>query len=96
MGQLVLAHLVENVALILAPVPAPEKAVFAGGFVKLHPGVVAGGQVIIPQQQGSLQQGAEFQAAVAINTGIGVRPAQYSATKRSITSRANRSVSLKT
>ena len=69
-----LAQLVENVALILAPVPAPEKAVFAGGFVKLHPGVVAGGQIIIPQQQGSLQQGAEFQTAVAINTGVGGAP----------------------
>jgi len=73
-GQLVLAQLVENVALILAPVPAPEKAVFAGGFIKLHPGVVPGGQVIIPQQQGSLQQGAEFQTAVAINAGVGGAP----------------------
>ena len=73
-GQLVLTQLVEDVALILAPVPAPEEMVFAGGFVKLHPGVVPGGQVIIPQQQGSLQQGAEFQAAVAINTGVGGAP----------------------
>ena len=73
-GQLVLTQLVEDVALILAPVPAPEEMVFAGGFVKLHPGVVPGGQVIVSQQQRPLQQRAEFQAAVAVDAGIGGAP----------------------
>ena len=69
-----LRELVEDIALVLVPVTAPEEAVFLRGCIEVHPGVVAGGQVIVAQEQGTLQQGAELQTAVAVDAGVGGAP----------------------
>ena len=70
MGQLVLGQLIEHIALVLAPVPAPQQAVQSGVRVPVHPGIVPGGDIVIPQHQSPVQQGPELQAAVAVDAGI--------------------------
>ena len=66
-----LGELVEDVALILAAVAPPQETIFFCVFIEIHAGVVAGGQIVVPQQQRPLQKSAEFQAAVAVDAGVG-------------------------
>ena len=70
-GQLALGQLIEHIALVLPPVPAPQQAIQPRDRVPVHPGIVAGGDVVIPQHQSPVQQRAELQAAVAVDAGVG-------------------------
>ena len=58
--QLMLGELVEDVALILAAVAPPQESVFFCVFIEIHAGIVAGGQIVVPQQQRPLQKSTEF------------------------------------
>ena len=70
MGQLTLGQLIEEIGLVLSPVHAPQQLP-AAGIVLPQAGVVAGGNGVRPLGQGPVQQGAELDLPVAVDTGIG-------------------------
>ena len=69
--QLPLGQLIEHIALILAPLRAPQQPVFSTGRIKVHPRIVAGGDIVVAQRQRPVQQRAEFQLPVAVDAGVG-------------------------
>lgn len=71
MGQLALGQLIEKVALVLPAVLPPQEAPAPGGGVKEDIGVMPGGESAGALFQGPVQQGAEFDGAVAVQTGVG-------------------------
>ena len=70
-GQLILGQLVQHIALILAAIRAPQQAIALRRRIIGDPGIVPRGNVVIPQRHRPIQQRAEFQAAVAVDTGVG-------------------------
>ncbi len=70
MSQLALGELVEKIALVLSAVLPPQKQPAAGAGVKGGIGIVAGGQGVRSVVQRPIQQSAEFDGAVAVQTGI--------------------------
>ena len=69
--QLVLRQLIQHIALILPPVPAPQQPVQPRLRIVAHTGIVARSQIVVAQHQRPLQQRSEFQAPVAVDAGIG-------------------------
>ena len=69
-GQLTLGQLIEHIALILFGVLSPQQQPSAGGFVIVHPGVMAGCDEIGTVGQRPVQQGAELDLPVAVDAGI--------------------------
>ena len=69
-GQLLLGHGIEHIALVLLGVwPLQQEP--AASFALLNPGIVAGHHVANAQFPGPTVHPVEFQVAVAVNAGIG-------------------------
>ncbi len=64
---------VQHVRLVLAAVGAAEQA-DSSGHVTIHPGVVAGGDAVEPEEVGALDQAVELQMAVAFHAGVRREP----------------------
>ena len=75
-GQLVLGEGVEDIALVLLLGKALFQQPAAPGFVILHPGIVAGDDILGPFFQRLVQQKAELEPGVAADTGVGGVPRQ--------------------
>ena len=71
MGKLMLGQLIEDIALILVLVMAPQEKPAAGSFVIGNTGVMAGGNGIGAMLQCPVQQSAELDFPVAVDTGVG-------------------------
>ena len=71
MGKLELCELVEHIALVFFPIPTPQQPPTARRLIVVHPGIVAGGQIVVAHLQRAIQQGAELQFPVAVDAGVG-------------------------
>lgn len=72
-AELVLVHGVEDVALVFLGVNGAEETVwFAGEWIaERDAGVVTGGEAIGTEEAGAVDEMAEFDVAVALQTGVG-------------------------
>ena len=73
-AELLLGEGVEEIALVLAPVPAPEEPPAARAGVEIHPGIVPRGDAADPQVLRPAQKGVELHKPVAPDAGVGGAP----------------------